>query len=59
MILTLQVETRLARLPCGAMKDSLLKTSLTADQWVRRQASFKLITYCVVMCVWKNLRGLS
>lgn len=39
----MQVEMRLARLPRGDMTDSLLKTSLTTEQWVCCQASFQFI----------------
>lgn len=56
---TMQVETRLAHLPGGGMTDSLLKTSLTTEQWVCHQVRFKFITvWCnmyVEECMWHFL----
>lgn len=55
----MQVETRLAHLPGGGMTDSLLKTSLTTDQWVCHKVRFKFITvWCNVYveeCMWHFL----
>lgn len=55
----MQVETRLAHLPGGGMMDSLLKASLTTEQWVCHQVRFKIIrVWCNVYaeeCMWHFL----
>ncbi|KAG7221066.1 hypothetical protein INR49_017695 [Caranx melampygus] len=54
-----QVESRLARLPCGGMMDPLLKTSLSSEQWVVERCEALASVPPLASLIWSSRVSLS